>query len=355
MSAPAPADPAPAAGELSFPQPVPPAPGEIRAIAEGILWLRLALPFALDHVNIYLIADGDGWAVLDTGVADLRTRAVWEGVMRTHRITRVIATHFHPDHVGSAGWLVETARVPFAMSRTEYDFARGLRHDRGGWGGPAHLAFYTERGIDPAMAHTLITRGHNYLKLTTDLPAEYQRLRAGEAIDIGSRRFEVLTGGGHALEQVMLFCREGRLLLVADQVLARISPNIGVWHGDPEADPLGEYLESLAALHAIPDDVLVLSAHNLPFRGLHARLDQLARHHKARCDDILLACANTPQTVAEILPVLFPRQLDAQQLGFAFAEALAHVNFLLRAGALARHTDAAGVQRVRSVDGGSPA
>jgi glyoxylase-like metal-dependent hydrolase (beta-lactamase superfamily II) len=340
------------AADLVFPRPTPPHPGGIFEIAPGILWLRLALPFQLDHVNIYLIEDGPGWAVLDTGVNDLRTRTVWENVLaeRLHgrKLTRVIVTHYHPDHVGLAGWFTERFGLELSMSQTEYLFCQNMRHNPAALGGVAHREFYRQRGLDVTAIDSVMGRGHAYTKLTTELPPVYRRLVAGEHLRIGGRDFEILTGGGHAPEQVMLLNRDDGVFLAADQVLARITPNIGVWPWEPLADPLGDYLRSLADLRrAVPDDVLVLPAHNLPFYGLHQRLADLEHHHALRCAEIAAACADAPRTIAEILPVLFPRALDPHQTGFAFSEVLAHVNYMVRRGELALETDTAGIQRVR--------
>ncbi len=336
------------APELTFPHPTPPNPGDITEIAPGVLWLRLALPFQLDHVNIYLIEDGPGWAVLDTGVADQRTRAAWENVLAGHKLTRLIVTHYHPDHVGLAGWLTERFGLELSMSQTEYLFCQNMRHNPAVLGAAEHRDFYRHRGLDEAAIESAVGRSHSYARLTTELPTVYHRLIAGEHLDIGGRDFEILTGGGHAPEQVMLLNRDEGIFLAADQVLARITPNIGVWPWEPLADPLSDYLRSLAELRNVPDDVLTLPAHNLPFYGLHLRLAALERHHALRCAEIAAACAATPRTVAEILPVLFPRALDAHQTGFAFGEVLAHVNYMVGRRELAIDTDASGIQRVRS-------
>ncbi len=165
---------------------------------------------------------------------------------------------------------------------------------------------------------------------------------------IGGRRFEVLTGGGHSPELVMLLCREDGVFLAADQVLAKISPNVSVWPQEPASDPLGDFLHTLAALRAaVPAGVLTLPAHNLPFRNLHARIDELTRHHADRCDAIAQACRE-PLLPAEIVPKLFPRRLDAHQTGFAFGETLAHVNYMLRAGRMRAEPGDDGRMRVRA-------
>jgi glyoxylase-like metal-dependent hydrolase (beta-lactamase superfamily II) len=341
-----------AAAALGFPVPVPPDFGQPVEVAPGILWLRLALPFQLNHVNIYLIEDGAGWAVLDTGINDARSRAWWEallaGPLAARRPTRLICTHFHPDHVGLAGWLAEKCGLELTMSRTEYLGAQFHRR----WAEPgeieAHRAFYVSCGLDRASIGALLERDIGYRWLTTELPHAYRRIAAGDTLAIGGRRFEVLTGGGHSPELVMLYCRAENLFLAADQVLAKISPNVSVWPHEPEADPLGDFLHTLAGLtEAVREDAFALPAHNLPFRGLHTRIAELTRHHDQRCHDILDACAAAPLLPAEIVPLLFPRQLDAHQTSFAFGETLAHVNYMLRLGWMRRDPGADGRMRVR--------
>ncbi len=327
-----------------------PAPGCWREIAPGLIWLRLALPYALDHVNAYLLADGDGWAVLDTGIADDRTRAAWAALLDRDlagaRVTRVIASHFHPDHVGLAGWLCGRDGAPLWMSRSEYLLAAWLRATGAVPPGEAERRFYRRSGLDAAASETLLARTAIYQRQTDRLPEEFRRVIAGGRIAVGGREFAVSAGGGHAIEMLMLHDAANRVFFPADQVLARISPNVAVSHVEPEGDPLGEYMESLRAIAAtVPDDVLVLPAHDVPFRGLHARIAALLAHHEGRCAVIETACAAAPRSVAELIPLLFRRTLDAQQMGFAFGEALAHVNRLLHAGRLRSREDADGVVR----------
>ena len=339
------------AATLVFPHAVPPEYGSFVPVAPGVLWLRLALRFALNHVNIYLIEDGDGWAVVDAGIADMRTRAVWEGLLRGglggRRITRLIVTHYHPDHAGLAGWLLERCEVDLAMSRAEHATSHFMRTDPSAVGSPQHRDFYRRNGLEAAATEAVMGRGHAYLRMTTDLPAHFELLEAGQTLRIGGRDFEVLTGGGHAPEQVMLLCRADRLFFPADQVLARISPNISVHAYDEGADPLGRYLHSLAALRAgVPDDVLVLPTHNLPFFGLHQRVGELMSHHDQRCAEIAAACRAAPHSAADLLPVLFPRALDEHQTGFAFGEVLAHVHYMVARGELVAAELGDGITRV---------
>jgi glyoxylase-like metal-dependent hydrolase (beta-lactamase superfamily II) len=324
------------APSLTFPYPAAPEPGTTLEVAPGILWLRLALPYRLDHVNVYLIDDGDGWAILDTGLDDAPTRATWDAVLagplRGRPLTRILVTHYHPDHIGLAGWLCDRFDLPLLMSQTEYLVSLAIHLDPGALNAEPYLSFYRSHGLDADTTERLLTNGHRYLRMISRLPRTFRRLIAGERLRVGGRVFEVLTGGGHAPEQVMLFCRAENLIICADQVLARISPNISVQAMDPEGDPLGIYLRSLAGLKRdMPESVLTLPGHNLPFVGLHTRIDELAAHHEARCQAIEDACRSAPHTTADLVPVVFRRVIDdPHQMGFAFSEVLAHVNYMLR-------------------------
>ncbi|MGB7102769.1 MAG: MBL fold metallo-hydrolase [Xanthobacteraceae bacterium] len=325
--------------QLIFPHPAPPASGSAIEIAPGILWARLALPFLLDHVNIYFIDDGDGWAVIDTGLGDEATKLAWprllDGPLRKRPLTRIIATHFHPDHVGAAGFLLKQFDVPLYMAATEYLQSLNIHLDPGALEAAHYRRFYTEHGLDETTTQRVVTSGHAYLKLTSGLPPTYHRVVGGDTLRIGNREFEVLTGAGHSPEEIMMFSRAEKLFFAADQVLAKISPNVSVIAVDPEGDPLGYYLRSLNALRGdIPEDVLVLPGHNLPFYGLHTRVAELLDHHQGRCDRILQACRAAPKSAAELVPSVFTRRLDPHQMGFAFSEVLAHVNYMLRQGTL---------------------
>ena len=328
------------ASPIQFPFPMPPAPGQFIEVAPGILWVRLALPFRLDHVNIYLIEDGPGYAVVDTGIGDDATRAVWEGLLagllRSRPLTRIIVTHCHPDHVGMAGWLTERLGAPLLMSQTEYLTSLNVHLDPEALDAEPYRSFYLGHGLEADTTAKLLTSGHRYLHMVTGLPRTFRRLIAGEVLRLGARSFEVLSGGGHSPEQVMLYCAADQLLLSADQVLARISPNISVQAMDPEGDPLGIYLRSLAGLkRTLPAGTLVLPGHNLPFVGLHQRVDELTAHHQARCAAIFDACCGPGRTAADLVPVVFRRTIDdPHQMGFAFSEALAHVNLMQRQGRL---------------------
>jgi glyoxylase-like metal-dependent hydrolase (beta-lactamase superfamily II) len=340
--------------KLTFPIAVAPAPGTVTDIAPGIRWLRLPLPYRLDHVNIYLIENGDGWTALDSGLGDDACKQAWEmalaGPLKGQGLKSLIVSHFHPDHVGLAGWLCERFGLELTMPRPEYLHSLLLQFAPGDYGQDVYRPFYQRHGLSAEATEIVLSRGHEYLKRTSGVPASYHRIKHGDRLAVGERDFQVTTGGGHSLEQAMLYRPEERLFLAADQVIARISPNVSVHPMEPDLDALGIYLGSLRAIREnVAPDVLVLPGHGLPFHGLHDRIEELIQHHGQRCGEIAMACKDAPLSVAEIVPVLFTRPLDAHQTGFAFGEVLAHVNHMRGRGELRLETDAGGVERYRTI------
>jgi glyoxylase-like metal-dependent hydrolase (beta-lactamase superfamily II) len=324
----------------------PPGVGQAATVAPGILWVRMPLPFALNHVNIWLLEDDAGWTVVDTGIGSNRTREYWEQVFASSLggkpVIRVVATHFHPDHVGLASWLVERWDAEFCSSLTEWLLGRALSQENPESMVRTGLAFYRRAGLDDASLAVLAERGNAYARGVESLPPVLRRLRDGDGIMIGGNEWRVMTGGGHSPEHVCLYSASAGILIAGDQILPRISPNVSVWPAEPEADPLRDFLAALERFRAVPDDTLILPSHDTPFRGLHARLDGLAAHHRERLSETLDACA-TPRSVAEVTRIMFRRELDAHQLVFAVGEALAHLNHLLHRGLLTRTADANGV------------
>ena len=332
---------------IAFPHGEAPAEGAVVTVAPGVLWARFALPFRLNHVNVYLIEDGDGWVAIDTGIALDSTKAAWDallaGPLRGRKLTAIVATHYHPDHVGLVGWLTERFGIPLHMPRTEFLTCLAIQHRAFA----ANRPFYQEHGLRQDAIDLVTTSGHFYLRMVTGLPTQFNQLCMGGCLRIGGRRFDVLTGGGHAPEQAMLHCVQDNIFFGADQVMTKISPNISVQAMEPQADPLGEYLTSLAHLReVIAPDALVLPGHHLPFTGLHARIGELASHHAGRCELIAEACRIEPRTATDLVPVVFAsRVLDPHQMGFAFSEVVAHVNYMRNRGELEQFRAADGALR----------
>lgn len=323
--------------DLRFPFESAPGFGEIVEIADGILWTRVPLPYQLDHVNIFFIQDGYGWAVIDTGIVTPEAKQVWEnlltGPLRDMPITRVIVTHLHPDHIGLAGWLCERFQAPLLTSYSTYMGCQVTSLGASDDVTRENFDFYRSHGMSEEVAGIVAIQGNDYLRRVGKLPTSFLRLVFADVLTIGARTFRVLTGDGHAPEQLMLYCEEEKLLFAADQVIESISPNVSVYAVEAMGDPLGHFLRSIRMLRSeIPDDVLVLPGHRRPFFGLHARCRALEAHHDERCARILKVCAESPRTVADLVPVIFNRPLDPHQMTFAFTETLAHVNRLVRRG-----------------------
>ena len=332
---------------LDHPWTEPPAPGEARAVAPGVYWLRMPLPFQLNHINLWLLEDGAGWTIVDTGVGLDDTRALWERVFAAHLggrpVTRVLVTHFHPDHMGNAGWLTGRWQTNLWCTQAEWLYAQFA------WRGrdfEPRLAHYRRHGCGEEALAQLGRRGNHYPGLVPEVTGEFRRIREGDSLTIGARTFAVLTVLGHAPEHACLWDRVGRVLIAGDQVLPKITTNVSVWPEQPGANPLRLYLDSLDRFQPMAPDTLVLPSHGLPFRGLHARLEYLRDHHAARLGEALDALVE-PRTAAELVPALFRRQLDSHQLSFALGEALAHLHFLEAEGRALRLIDADGVHRFR--------
>jgi glyoxylase-like metal-dependent hydrolase (beta-lactamase superfamily II) len=334
---------------LHFPVTTPPPPGETIAIAPGILWLRMPLPFALDHINLWLVDDGPCWTIVDCGYATPATMALWQQIFADNLdgrpVGRIIVTHYHPDHIGLSGWLAERWQAPLWITEKEWLHARMLIGDGAADFARSAQGFARRAGLDAEDSLVFAERHAGYRNGVPSVPPSYHRISDGMEIAIGGRQWRVIVGEGHAPELACLYCAEAGVLIAGDQILPRISPNISVPPHEPDADPLARYLASLAGLRrALPPDTLVLPSHNLPFRGAHVRIDELAAHHRERCAEVIAACAR-PHSAVDLMPLLFKRRLDRHQSAFALGEALAHLHYLVGQGEIARAAGDDGVDR----------
>jgi glyoxylase-like metal-dependent hydrolase (beta-lactamase superfamily II) len=328
-------------------------------IAQGLHWIRMPMPFALDHINLWALDDvhdgAPGWTVVDAGVATAPIQEAWQTLWQTelaHQpLTRMLVTHMHPDHVGNADWLITHFSRPGAPARLWMSMTDHLAAERAcamstSTGGERAAAFFASHGLSKADdLEKIRTRGNYYATLAPRIPDTYRRLFHGQTLTIGARQWRCLAGYGHSPEHIALHCEADGLLISGDMLLPRISTNISVHDTEPEGDPLRLFLDSLDRMAELPADTLALPSHGLPFRGIHTRIQQLKDHHRDRLEDVRQACAEQPCSAADLLPVLFKRQLDLHQTTFAMGESVAHVNHLWHLGGLRRTQDAQGVWR----------
>jgi glyoxylase-like metal-dependent hydrolase (beta-lactamase superfamily II) len=331
-----------------------PAPGASNEVAPGVRWLRMPLPFALDHINLWLIRDSfggrDGWTIVDCGVGRSEVKALWEQVFAEQLqglpVVRVIVTHMHPDHIGLADWLTQKWHVPLQMTMTDFSVAHLHLAGHSIAGGDAVAAHFASHGmIDPEALDGVRARSRYYKQLVPSVPGSFLRIVDNQVVRIGNRDWQVIVGHGHAPEHASLYCREANVLISGDMVLPRISTNVAVTANEPDGNPLQAYLDSLGRYAHIPEDVLVLPSHGRPFVGLHTRIAQQHAHHADHLGKVVEACVPAPQSASDIVPVLFKRKLDLHQTTFALGEAIAHLHMLWYQGRLTRATGDDGIIR----------
>lgn len=302
----------------------------------------MPLPFALDHINLWLLEDAvvghsAGYAAVDSGIALAEVQDAWRRLLTQRRLTRCFVTHYHPDHLGLAAWLERETGAPLWMSQADYLTAQMVAEQVAPYGVEDMLNFFKRNGMEAAGIEALRRRGNSYKKIVPQIPASFRRLMDGQVVRVGAYDWRMIAGYGHAPEHICLYCDELRVLISGDMLLPRITTNIGVFGAYRRDNVLKWFLDSIAALCELPADTLVLPSHGLPFRGLHARVAQLHAHHAERCDVLLANCCAAPRTAAELIPALFDRPVsDPHQSMFAMGEAIAHLNFLEHAGALRR-------------------
>lgn len=338
---------------MIFPFQDPPKPGELIEVAKDVYWLRMPLPFSLAHINLWLLKDHDGWAIIDTGIKSDDTKQLWESIFQQHlngeAVTRIILTHLHPDHMGLAQWLTQYWKADLWMTQTEWLYSQlntAMEHTAL----PENLAkHFTLLGVAPDIAGNMKNMFSMYSIMMDPLPTQYQRVSADDTLDINGKKWTVMIGRGHSPEHACYYCEELNVIIGGDQLLPRITPSISVYPEEPNGNPLGLFLSSLNQFYGLPEDCLVLPSHELPYRNVHQRVDQLKQHHEERCDVILNACTES-LTAIDIMRVMFShRKLSPIDEIMALGETVAHINLLLIREELSRTIDENGLYRFKSL------
>lgn len=320
--------------------------GQLVPVAEGIHWLRMPLPIRLNHINVYLLEDDEGLVVFDTGFNTPELRAIWDrvlGEVPLGRRPRIFCSHYHPDHFGLVGYLCERYGFELQMAQTEWLIANLLSSKSEQQSTQMQLAYYAYNGMgDDALARHR-DRGNRYHTATSGAPASYTRVAHGDTLHIGGRQWRAIAAAGHTPEQLCLHCEADSLLLSADHILPKITPNTSIFPYNPGTNPLAEFLDSFDAFAAVGDDTLCLPCHDLPFTGVQRRIAQLVGHHEERLAELRALCLQ-PVHAYELIDPMFSRELDPHQEMFALGEILAHLRLLEHRGELHCQVDG-GVQR----------
>lgn len=335
-----------------------PANGRTLEVAPGVKWVRMSLPFALNHINLWLLRDRidgvDGWSIVDCCIHRDEAKAQWETIFANDLeglpVLRVIVTHMHPDHIGLAHWLCERWNVRLWISATDYNVARLGCLGPTGFGGERAAEFFASHGLNsPESMAAIKARTGYFPSLVPSVPPQYRRMQDGDVLSIGGRPWRCISGYGHAPEHIALHCENLNVLIGGDMMLPRISTNVSVYEQEPESDALALFLRSIDRFLALPEDTLVLPSHGKPFTGMHTRIQQLHDHHRDRLTDVTKACSERACSAADILPVLFGRAMDMHQTTFAMGESIAHLHALWFAGKVQRSLDTNGVYRFAGV------
>lgn len=327
----------------------PPAPGHAVSLGSNLYWARIPLPLDLNHINVWLLDDGDGgWVLVDTGMAEDGGREAWRSLehdlLRGRPLRRVVVTHDHPDHMGLAGWLHERHGAALWMSTQGHvsttELLATAREDLQA----RQLGFVAAHGMELSPEGLRRSSGAPHPERWYGaLPPLARALAGGDRLEAGGRTWDVIETSGHCRGHLCLHDAANRVLISGDQVLPTISPNVSVLASRPDADPLGEYLESLARLERqCPPDTLVLPSHGRPFRGLYQRIEVLRSHHLQQLDALREACRREPRSAHALLPVMYGRPLRGFHRFLAVGETVAHLHYLWHQGALERRVDGEG-------------
>jgi len=336
---------------LSYPFDNRPNPGELIEVGPGIYWVRMPLPISLNHINLWMLEEQDGWTLVDTGMATEDTKALWEEIFSTHLnskpVKQVIVTHMHFDHLGLAGWLVEKWGATLCMSRTEYLSSRVIINEIKSDPPEATVAFFRAAGVEESILDEFKVRFNNRSDFVSPLPSHYKRLTDNQVLQIGSLQWTVIIVEGHSPEHICLHCKSLNIMIAGDQILPRISPNISVRPDEPGANPLHNFLRSCESLkNRLNKDVLILPSHGDPFYGVHLRLQDMINEHKKGLQDLLEFCSQ-PRSVAEVFPILFKSKINIGNMVIAVGEAVANLNYLVSSKELVVDLGSDGIARYK--------
>lgn len=333
-----------------------PLAGAAVAVVPGLWWARLPLSTNIAHVNVYILEDKNHeLTLIDTGSRTDACRVALASVLAHEpfvgkKLTRLIVTHYHPDHIGLAGELCGGAAPALAdcheldlwCTRTCWLTARMGQMDRRTVPHESQIEFVERAGMN-GMALAAFRRHppSTFPDLVAPLPFRYRRIQEGDVLKIGSRQWTVRVGHGHAAEHATLWSDDG-LAITGDQVLPGVSSNLSVSASEPEADLVTEWLQSCQKIQWLADsDTLCLPGHHFPFYGIPFRCQQLMDTTESILER-LWESLRRPQTAMECLTTVYRRPLKPAEIGPFLAETFGFLQHLRKQQRVRREKSAGG-------------
>ena len=302
--------------------------GELTKIASDLYWAHFELPFRLNHVNLFLMDTPEGILILDAGLKSDHSEEHWEallnGPLKSKKFAGLLITHYHPDHIGMAGWLQKKLNIKCLTTEKELFTAKTFRSMPDDEYAKLFRNVFVRAGMSE---EDIIAKGpatRLYKNRVYELP-DFEIIKAGHEIVSNDGKWKVRTDSGHSPEHISLLDKERKLYLSGDFLLPRISPNISDNFFDPLDDRLGEYLKYLNEIQEIGSETSVFPCHDWPFKEGMQRAKDLIKHHNHRLSLILEALNKKSITIMDSISIIFDRKIGDEQMHFAIGEARAHL------------------------------
>lgn len=315
---------------------------KIREVAAGIYQIYLPLPMRPSIVNVYLVRDGDEWALIDTGMhsedsfATLKASLQEVGCPPTS-IRKLISTHHHADHFGASRAHKELTGAEVYLNPIEVQRMERMQSSAPS---PEAIAFFRSHGIPlPESGDGLPAPGRYFGTLYAPTTPDHP-LHDGEAIYIGKREVQIVWTPGHTAGHCCFYFPQDKVMIVGDHLLPKITPHVGVYYSGPD-NPLLDFLQSQEKVQHF-DVELVLPAHGAVFKDHRYRAQQIIQHHKYRLQEILNAAVGHARTACNIAEEVFDLGKDPsifQRMAATF-ETLAHLHWLMYEGKVKRIEEA---------------
>lgn len=313
----------------------------IEEIHPSIYRVSLSIPVPLKAINIYLFKGATGWSIVDCGFHDKESEIVWNQVFRDlhidyDEVSQIIVTHYHPDHYGGAGWLQELTGAKVFLLDKEKKFLDRAWHDKT-FPSYLHQAFLNY-GMPENIALDVKEEHISRYQSVSPHPQEITLLSAGDEIELGDYCFQTIWSPGHTEGLMTLWSESESIFIANDLVLPKITPNIS-FYGITENNPLSDFFDSLRKIRDLPAK-MVLPGHRQIITNLGERVDEIIHHHDERLDNIKNILKykqesnNNSVSGWEISSELFGALKEPVQHRFAFAETLAHLEYLRHANEL---------------------